>query len=230
MLDKSYKNALFGMVVSFANLGQFEEALKHCDEFEHKFGKSEADHLRAQVNRKLSTGNTPRQETAIEMAVKIIDEARKLGFMEQNDKMPNIPEILIAAKEVCMKIVNDLKGQKNGNMPDIWLSWGAYAGIGAVYHWQTGWSEMKQKGIAETLLEPRGSFAMDEYVVDSIGIGYDTPEGKSFAQNVYFLSMWTLEHFIIDKPGEVTAQCTFEAMQSMYIMGMVLEMERLGMK
>lgn len=229
-IDKKYKNALFGLIISSKNLGQFEEALKYCDEFQALAGKAEADRLRSQVKQAQSSGNISRQETAIEMAVKIIDQARKDGTMGDNNKMPNIPEIMAQSKTVCSTILKDLMNSKEGNRPDIWLAWGAYAGMGAVQHWHLDWDTLRDKGIAETLLEPRGSFAMDEYVLDIIGIGYETEEGKVFQQNIYNLAMWSFSKFLMDKSGGQMMESAFETMQAMYIFGMVLQMERLGMK
>ena len=89
---------------------------------------------------------------------------------------------------------------------------------------------LKEKGIAETLLEPRGAFAMDEYVIDSIGIGFETEEGKKLAQEVFNLSMWTLVEFFGGCSAEILMRIALEAMQSMYMFGMVYEMERLRMR
>ncbi len=229
-IDKKYTNALFGLIISCKNLGQFEEALKYCDEFEVIAGKAEAEKLRKQIRDVQSAGNVTRQESAIDMAVKIISHARKSGILGQNDHFPNIPEIMAEGKYACQKIFRDLIKDENGRSPDLWLAWGAYAGMGAVYHWNIDWDSLQKKGVAETLLEPRGSFAMDEYVVDSIGIGFDTAEGKTFTQGVYNLSMWAISQFFPGPNAQNAIQIAMETMQAMYLFGMVCEMERLGMK
>ena len=99
-----------------------------------------------------------------------------------------------------------------------------------VHHWNISWDSLEQKGIAKTLLEPRGAFAMDEYVVDSIGIGFESIEGKNFTQHVYNLAMWTIGQFFPDPNDTDIMQVAMEAMQAMYIFGMVCQMERLGMR
>ena len=229
-IDKKYKNALFGLIISCKNLGQFEEALKYCDEFEAVVGKTEADKLRKQVTDVQNSGNVSRQESALDMALKIIAQARKSGILGQNNNFPNIPEIMAEGKYACQKIFKDLVKDEGGRTPDIWMAWGAYAGMGAVYHWDIDWDSLKAKGVAETLLEPRGSFAMDEYVVDSIGIGFDTAEGKKFTQGVYNLSMWAIDQFFPDPKDPNAMQAVMETMQAMYLFGMVCEMERIGMR
>lgn len=107
---------------------------------------------------------------------------------------------------------------------------GAYAGMGTVYHWNVDWNGLKSKSVAETLLEPRGSFVMDEYVLDSIGIPFDSSEGKVLSQDIYNLAMWTFIEFMKKAPREVAMPIAMEAMQAMYLFSMVYEMERLGMR
>ena len=70
---------------------------------------------------------------------------------------------------------------------------------------------------------------MDEYVIDSIGIGFETSEGQKLSKDIYNLAMWVCLKFIDDPSQDESVQIAFEAMQSMYIFGMVYEMEKLGM-
>lgn len=109
------------------------------------------------------------------------------------------------------------------------LHW-AHMQVWDVYHWNVDWNGLKSKGVAETLLEPRGSFAMDEYVLDSIGIPFDSSEGKVLSQDIYNLSMWTFIEFMKEAPREVAMPIAMEAIQAMYLFGMVYEMKRLGMR
>lgn len=71
---------------------------------------------------------------------------------------------------------------------------------------------------------------MDEYVLNSIGIPFDSSEGKVLSQDIYNLSMWTFIEFMKEAPREVAMPIAMEAMQAMCLFGMVYEMERLGMR
>lgn len=122
------------------------------------------------------------------------------------------------------------KRRRKWSIPNNLACMGAYAGMGTVYHWNVDWNGLKSKGVAETLLEPRGSFAMDEYVLNSIGIPFDSSEGKVLSQDIYNLAMWTFIEFMKDASREVAMPIAMEAMQAMYLLGMVYEMERLGMR
>lgn len=229
-IDNNYKNAIFGLIISCKNLGQFDEALKYCDEYAKKVSKAEAEELRMQVMEAKNSGTICRQESALDMAMKIVKQARETGILGANDHLPNIPEIMVEAKRTCSVIIRDMIKDEDGKDPVLWLAWGAYAGIGAVWHWQIDWDNLKNKGIPETLLKPRGSFAMDEYVIDSIGIGFETPEGEEFTKKIYGLSMWAFGEFMVEAKGQAAIQIAHETAQAMYIFGMVLEMERLGMR
>ena len=229
-IDNNYKNAIFGLIISYKNLGQFDEALKYCDEYARKVSRPEAEELRAQVLELKNSGAVSRQESAMDMAMKILEQARKIGLLGPNDHLPSIPEIIVEAKRTCSVIIQEMMKEENGRNPSLWLAWGAYAGMGAVWHWQVDWNGLKSKGVPETLLEPRGAYAMDEYVVDAVGIGFETPEGKEFTQKIFNLSMWTFGEFLKEAKGPNAMQIAQETSQAMYIVGMVIEMERLGMR
>jgi tetratricopeptide (TPR) repeat protein len=228
-IDRKYKNAIFGLIISHKNLGRFDEALKFCDEYEVIVGKLEANKLRENIkNFQNSNPILKKQESAVEMSIKIIAQAKKLGILGQNDKYPNIPEIMALSKVTCKKIFSELiKIEDSKSNPLIWYSWAAFAGMGAVHFWNIDWDVLKNKGIAETLLEPRGVDEMDEFVVDAIGIGFETPEGKKFVENIYILTTLTIADFFNEND---TIENVLELMSAMYLFGMVYQMERLGMK
>lgn len=72
---------------------------------------------------------------------------------------------------------------------------------------------------------------MDEYVVDSIGIGFNSPEGEALTQQIMSLSLWALEEFSKGTDqADKSMEMVLELMSAMYIFGMVYQMERIGMK
>lgn len=229
-LDGHYRQAIHGLIISSKNLGQFDEALKYCDEYAEKIDKPEADKLRKMVTAARDSGNVVRRESALDMALKIVNHARETGLLPQNDHLQHIPEIITEAKTVCIKVLKELMKDEGGGNILTWLCWGAYAGMGAVLHWHLDWNSLRSKGIAETLLEPRGVDEMDEYVIDSIGVGFKSPAGQKLNNDVYKLSLWASIQFIQDPSKKEAALIIHEVMQSMYIFGMVYEMERLGMR
>ena len=229
-IDNNYKQSILGLIISCKNLGQFDEALEYCEEFASKFGEAEAAKYRDQVVAARESGGVVRQESSFDMVQKIVAHAREIGLLPPNDHLQFIPELYTEAKPVCKKVFDEVVKLKDGQHLWTWLSWGAYAGMGAVLHWHLDWDKLKTKGIAETLLEPRGAFAMDEYVIDAIGIGFESSEGQKLSKDIFNLAMWACLKFIEDPSKRESVKIAFEAMQSMYMFGMAYEMERLGMK
>lgn len=229
-IDNNYKNAIFGLIFSFKNLGQFEEALKYCDEYSNKINPVEGEKLKNQVIMEQSAGLNLSHPSAISIAQSIISTSRRYGVLGENDNFPNIPELMVESKSICSKILEEMCKNEDGRDPVLWLAWSAYAGMGSVYHWQIDWFHLKLKGIAETLLEPRGLYCMDEYVLDTIGIEFDSEEGQQFSQKIFDISMWVFQDHLEKAPRGNAMEVALEAMQAMFIFGMVYEMERLGLR
>ena len=194
-LDNTYKNALFGLIMSYANLGQFDEALKYCDEYAQKISQNEADDFKRQIREKQAANTTSRIVGGTEIFLCIVEHARETGLLGPNSNVPNIPEIVAYRKITCQKVLIDLINNAKCSKPDVWAAWGAYAGMGAVALWNKDWESLKNKGIAETLLEPRGSEEMDEFVHELIGIPFDSEDGKNLVGQIYNLAFWTLAKY-----------------------------------
>lgn len=108
------------------------------------------------------------------------------------------------------------------------LIWSAYAGIGAVYHWNKNWNELQATGLFEILTRERGISEMDEYVLDCINMPFGSGKQKKFTQFLYsqnFLSLSLLTPDEEEDPLELL-MC---AAKAMFVFGMAFEMNRLGM-
>ena len=226
-IDSDYENVFPGLINSYKNIGQFDEALKYCDEYAVKFDKAHAEELRKKVITARDSGTIVHQESVNDMAFKILDYAKQKGLIPDKGQVNYIPELNGEAKATTIKIFQEVIKYEEGKDAWIWFAWSAYAGMGAVYHWHIDWPALKAKGIAETLLEPRGAFAMDEYVIDTIGIGFETPEGKVLSKEIQDLSVWAAKTFVKDFSKDEAQGIVPRLMQSMFIFGMNYEMEKL---
>lgn len=96
------------------------------------------------------------------------------------------------------------------------LSWCCYAGMGAVCHWAADWETLKEKGIYETLISPRGIEEMDEYVMSLLRISMGSVEEKRLTKHLLNLATICLDE--IKKYGNdaLLSNC-----QSMYKYGML---------
>ena len=174
------------------------------------------------------------EDDDIERAVAIVTDLLKIGREEgfiTSEHLPYIPELIIHSTDIAMRLFEEIseyaKTDPKASVPKLTFSWCAYAGIGAVYHWHTDWNALSQHGIFETLIKERGVYEMDEYVHDCIGKTYSSPEGKQL--NIHLTNMAECCIYRLASKGNITFEKVFETAKAMYLYGMVLEMNELGM-
>lgn len=168
--------------------------------------------------------------TAISITQELLEEDISKTIIDFRGGFPNIPEIMMQAPHVCKEMFDNLKKEvKDINQFLVFTPmWCAFAGIGAVAMWNDNWPQLRDKGIIESLIEERGYFAMDEYVMDYIGIGWGTEDCNLVRWVLRALSEKLVEQAVLD---EETLDLPFfaEALKAMYMYGMIFEMSRLGM-
>ena len=101
--------------------------------------------------------------------------------------------------------------------------------MGGVYLWNKNRDSVLATDLYETLTRPRGLNEMDEYVLESIGIGFTSPNGKDTARFLTTLSGYCMVQTVGDKT-DFTKEEILRAAKSMYIFGMIFEKDRLGIK
>lgn len=225
-----YAKALRGMIVAEKNLGKYDEALRHCDELE-SYGDDASD-LREGISNAMGANDEEKTEALhyLDVTLKLLDMGREKGYIQSKD-FAHIPEIMACAERVCLKIVNGIldcvQDDEHSDPATIILLWSAFAGMGAVFHWHVDWDHLSKAGIYEVLTKERGIYAMDEYVYDTIGIGFGSEEEKEITR---FLR--TLANCCIDEMVEhdTSLASVVSCAQAMYLYGMMFEMNRLGMR
>jgi len=224
-----YAKALNGLIVSEIHLGRLDDALKHCDELDAIPGGNSKAH-----RTKIAAQSKPEANTVslhMEIVAKLLEVGRDSGHITSTG-MPFIPELMAMSVETCLKLIQEIreygKTHPNADILKLSFAWAAYAGMGAVYHWHTDWSELSQKGVFETLTEERGVFAMDEYVLDTIGIPHEDVSGEAVMHFVMELATKSIDSLqeLVDK---LTLDTIIEGAKAMFFYGMVFEMNRLGM-
>lgn len=228
-MKKDYPKALHGLIVAETNLGMRSEALAHCDEFD-KLPNCDSSALRE----KLTTPPAKAEPTI--KRIDIIDELLKYGKGNDyviSDGLPHIPELLVRSEEVIKQIIPEIieygKTDPDANVVRLTLAWSAFAGLGATYHWHINWNDLSHNGIFETLTKERGVYEMDEYVLDTIGIEYNSEEGKDLHRHLFAAANVCIAA-IIGKNAPLSLENIVEASKAMFMYGMVVEMNRLGMK
>ncbi len=228
-LRQNYPQALYGRIVTEKNLGQYSEALKHCDEYERLTGKS-IQTLRNDI-KKLTAKNVQTEISWASITQKLLEDGRKAGFIQSNG-FPNIPEIMAEAERTCKKVMDGIWDYCTKNPNADWgflsLVFSAYAGMGAVYHWNLDWPSLASTGIYETLTKERGLFAMDEYVMDSIGMPHQGNNAQQLTSYLKKLVVLCISE-ISGTQKKQNKDTILIASKAMFAFGMVFEMNRLGM-
>lgn len=226
-LDNRYDKAIYGLVISYKNLGQFTEALALCDKLEAVAGKSVAQKARQKVNEAQKEKTNPKSVSDLEMLVGILAYAREIGLLGKKQGMPLVPEIMVQRKVVCTDILSQVFSHKNIEEPDrISLLWCFYAGVGAIIHGRDDMENLQEIGIMATLTAPRGFDSMDEYVLDAIGVDLSTDEGKQFKSKLDDVVYWIMIRCLYSVKGGDLGERLLNALQASFLLGNVFEMER----
>jgi len=165
------------------------------------------------------------------VADELLSDGRQRGYIKSTE-YTSIPELISLSDEVLYAIFNDAMDycEKKGsdNALPITNVWAAFAGMGAVYYWNKDWPLLAKQGIYETLTHERGWGKMDEFVLDTIGIPFDSENGKQLTKYLGYLSWISLHHSFQagTDPGIQEIMCSAKAM---FAFGMVFEMNRLGL-
>ena len=228
-LKPTYPQALRGLIAAEKNLGMYTEALDLCDVYENITG-TDMRSLRDEI-RKQRDQNDPSNTSWVQLALLLLKDGRERGYI-QSEGFPNIPEIMIQAEPTCAKIMESMQEECEKNpsydLVRLTFSWAAFAGIGAVYHWDVDWPALSAKGIFETLTEEREFSEMDEYVLGCIGLPFGSDEAKELSSYLYHLAARCI--FQLMALGSNGPEAVMQGAEAMFAFGMVLEMNRLGMK
>lgn len=227
-LRKVYPEALRGLIVTEKNLGRYADALKHCDQLE-QIMRTDLKPLRDEIKR-AQIEATASEESWIALYRVLINYGQELGYI--NTKCSSfIPELLAQSDQTCARINQDIArfcmDNPGYNYAELTLVWAAFAGIGAVYHWNKDWNTLSQIGIFETLTKERGTEEMDEYVLDCIGLPHGSRKGKTFASNIKELAAFCINQLTLN--GILEEEIVTVGTKAMFSFGMLLEMNRLGM-
>ena len=145
----------------------------------------------------------------------------------------DVPELFARCEALILQLMDEIikYGEENprANTMRLSLGWSAFAGLGSTYHWHTNWNMLSNNGIFETLTQERGVFEMDEYVLDTIGVPHDTNIGEAFGKHILSAADYCIG-ILATKQQTPTFETILEASKAMFMYGMAIEMNRLGMK
>ena len=186
-----------------------------------------------------SSGNETQEVSthlkADEIWLKLLPYSFEHELLKETNTYPNIPELMDHAEQVTGRIHSELFALFGDRflMDPVYyimasLGASAYAGMGAVYHWQQNREELFANGIYETLVAELGLNSMGVHVLNAIGIGYKTPESDQFEEHLKVLETLAMFSLLYSEEGYRDKQLV-ECQKAMFKFGMVLEMQRLGL-
>ena len=239
MIDPVYGKAMLGKALTLKNLQRMPEAIQVLDSILELYDNENCKRLRLEVIGLMSSDDEndsiqkQRADTNLIIRDILTSEGIKAGYLR--DGLPFVPELNFISADFLIKISQNISKIVDGiGFISVSLQWAFYGGIGAAYHWNENWQDLRERGIFQLLTKERGVEEMDEYVVDLSGIGYDSENGK------------TLSEFS-QKCAEITFEkaffCSFEkeqdpkdfvdklmvAMQAHFSLGVGVALNRLGM-
>ena len=137
------------------------------------------------------------------------------GYLSQ-PKFVYIPEVMLLAPKICPRVYDMVI--RAVPSPTACCGFCSYAAIGATYIWQNDFNSFQKQDILEMLTKPRGEDCMDEYVMDIAGFDMDLQTHLQAAAAITIGNTEDAAHHF--------GQC----LETMFHYGMVLEMNKLGLK
>ena len=146
----------------------------------------------------------------------LLDFGVKDGFLSQ-PKFVFVPEVMLLAPKLCPQVYQ--KVTQLVNSPTACCGFCAYTAIGTTYIWQNDFACFQNADILEMLEKPREYDCMDEYITDMTG--FEHSEIEKHLQTAAVLTIGNTEN---------AAKNFEQCLEIMFHYGMVLEMNKLGLR
>lgn len=160
----------------------------------------------------------------------LFETGSKDGYVQNT--IPFVPELTNNLKNLVIEILAAINNEEPGTSSSTSIAWCCFSGIGATSHWYINWEELKKIGIFNILTRERGISAMDEYVFDLIGEPIQTQKGGEIIkhiQKISALALVKMAMFYEQLSDQDKEYIFFQTYEAMYIYGMAIELNRLGM-
>ena len=169
-------------------------------------------------------------KNVIDMIKTVIKDMQEDNYVNLKiDTMPYITEIIIRGEDVCKKAFSKMVGENKKRQFDgfaiVCLKLMFFIGMGAVYLYKKEKTFDINK-IFETISQKRGFLYIDEYVLDSFNMPFNSPKGLTFCNDLYNYSADILDVYMVESEDmkEDVSNLT-RCMLAMYIVGVSYAME-----
>ena len=139
------------------------------------------------------------------------------GFLSE-PKFTFVPEVMLLAPKLCKQVYEKMV-RLGDNNPMAFCGFCAYVAIGTTYLWQNDFASFQKDNILDALENPRGFDYMDEYITDMTGFDHSKIEKHLKMASVV----------AIGNTEDVKSNFA-KCLETMFNYGMVLEMNKLGLR
>ena len=142
------------------------------------------------------------EKDIVDMIKIVIKEMKEDNYADLKiDTMPYISDIIIKGKDVCRKafskMIEENKKKPFDGFAIVCLKLVFFIGMGAVYLYKKENSFDTNK-IFETISKKRGFLYIDEYVLDSFNMPFNSPKGLTFCNDLYNYSGDILDLYMVE--------------------------------
>ena len=165
--------------------------------------------------------------SGFELAAAALPMLAEFGYAESTGEFPRKEK----AEEQMETVIRDTAKEfdkRNWLDTAAFAACCAYAGIGCVCILKSGSGICCEKGVVDTLSEPRGFENMDEYVTDISGLGFTTRWGEELREHLCALTARVLEPLADTTEDDDTFGAQMqECFEAMYLVGVAIGMSLL---
>lgn len=160
----------------------------------------------------------------VDMIEIVIKEMKEDNYADLKiDTMPYMPEIIIKGKDVCQKAISKMIEENKKKPFDgfaiVCLKLVFFIGMGAIYLYKKEKS-FDVNSIFETISKKRGFLYVDEYVLDSFNMPFNSPKGLTFCNDLYNYSGNILDLYMVETEDmEEDVSNLTKCMLAMYTVG-----------
>lgn len=237
--DGTYGKALLGKAITLRNMSKYHESLECLDAVLALYDNDDSKRIKAGIEDYLiKNSESDPTKLASDYFKPLMKELTEIAITEGYlaEYLPFIPELSSLIYPFTIKCYEEtakiLEAGSNALRRCGALSF--YGGMGATMLWNTNWPELENKGIYDSLTCVRGFDELDEYVLDLVGIESESDEDIDLENLVIEACDKIIYNYtkMFEKAENDDSKIIFilQALRAMFLIGVGVEMNRLGMK
>ncbi len=189
-----------------------------------EYKKNDNDSMRTNLNEQCIPIKNFIENDIVDMVEIIIKEMKEDNYVDLKiETMPYVPDIIIKGKDVCqkafLKMIEENKKKPFDGFAIVCLKLVFFIGMGAIYLYKKEKS-FDINNIFETISKKRGFLYVDEYVLDSFNMPFNSPKGLTFCNDLYNYSADILDLYMVETENtEEDVSNLTKCMLAMYAVG-----------